>query len=505
MNNAVGSEVLSTVVGYLIKKGDFQNTTPNLPQRVAILGEANTANQGDLIPSTGKEITSAKQAGEIYGFGSPIHMAMRILRPISGSGIGGIPTYVYPQAVASGATAKIYEITPVGTATKNVTHTVHVAGRTNLDGSSYDIAITKDDTATEISAKIADAVNNALGSPLTANDSTYSTILTSKWKGLTAEDITLSVNNNDDAAGISYVVEDVQSGSGTPGIGAALTAFGSAWNTVVLNTYGAVTSIMDALEADNGIADPDNPTGRYTGTIMRPYIALTGSVVDDPSTITEPRKLNMTIAISPAPLSPGHPLEAAANDAILFARKAQDSPHLDIINSFYPDMPVPLDGDIGSMKDFVNRDAFVKRGCSTAELVSGRYQIKDFVTTYHPVGETPAQFRYCHNIMLDLNVFFGYFTLEQTHVVGKMIAADGDLVTAKNVIKPKTWKAILFGYAVDLTSRGLITDTAFMQESIVVGLSSTNPDRLETSFKYKRTGTARISATEATAGFNFGN
>ena len=43
-----------------------------------------------------------------------------------------------------------------------------------------------------------------------------------------------------------------------------------------------------------------------------------------------------------------------------------------------------------------------------------------------------------------------------------------------------------------------------MQKSITVGLSTLNPDRLETFFKYKRTGVARISSTTAQAGFNFG-
>jgi hypothetical protein len=43
-----------------------------------------------------------------------------------------------------------------------------------------------------------------------------------------------------------------------------------------------------------------------------------------------------------------------------------------------------------------------------------------------------------------------------------------------------------------------------MQNSITVEVSSINPDRLETFFRYKRTGTARISSTTAEAGFNFG-
>ena len=86
-----------------------------------------------------------------------------------------------------------------------------------------------------------------------------------------------------------------------------------------------------------------------------------------------------------------------------------------------------------------------------------------------------------------------------------VIANDNDIVTASNVIKPKQWKQKLSSYADDLTRRALIAGPEFMKANTVIGISSTNPDRLETAFKYKRTGCVRISSTTAEAGFNFGN
>jgi hypothetical protein len=94
-------------------------------------------------------------------------------------------------------------------------------------------------------------------------------------------------------------------------------------------------------------------------------------------------------------------MEAAANDAVLFAVTAQNTPELDILNKFYSDMPTPT--LIGSMADYNNRDLFVKKGCSTVDLVSGKYQVKDPVTTYHPDGEIPPQFRYRRDMMIDWN------------------------------------------------------------------------------------------------------
>jgi hypothetical protein len=137
-------------------------------------------------------------------------------------------------------------------------------------------------------------------------------------------------------------------------------------------------------------------------------------------------------------------------------------------------------------------------------LVDGRYRIVDFATTYHPAGETPPQFRYVRSLIQDWNVRYGYFLLEERNVVDHVIANDTDIVTASKVIKPKIWKGILAGYANDLANRGIIADTPFMVASLQVSISTTNPDRLNTQFSYKRSGMTRIASTVATAGFNFG-
>lgn len=503
-SNAVGNERVSRVVGYNIKKGDFREVSPNLPQRLAIIGEANEANQADLSTDP-VAITSAQQAGQLFGFGSPIHAMARILFPISGDGVGGIPVVVYPQEEPGGATAKVLEITPSGVATKNGTHTLRIAGRESIDGSTYDINIEEGDTVADITQKIDDAVSAVLGSPVLATSDDYTVELTSKWKGLTAEALSVEVDTNDDDLGITYVINSTQAGSGTPAdVAAALNKFGNAWNTWVLNGYGTVSSIMNALEEFNGNPSPENPTGRYTGIMMKPFIAITGSVAADPSSITDARLDEVTIAIAPAPLSPGMQYEAAANMALLAIVVAQNSPHLDVSGKSYPDMPVPTNGDIGVMAIYQNRDAIVKKGCSTVELNANRYVVQDFVTTYHPVGEVPPQFRYCRNLQLDYNVRYGYYLLEQINVVDHAIANDSDVVSATNVIKPKQWVQIVDAYADDLALRALIVDADFMKDSIRVGISTSNPDRLETEFRYKRSGVARIASTSAEAGFNFG-
>ncbi len=500
ISTAVDIDRISRIVGYKLTKGNFSNVTPNLPQRISILGEANTANQASFTADAPQEITTVKQAADLYGYGSPLHIVMRILRPLNGGGVGSIPTIVYPQAETG--VAAVRDITPTGTADANGIHTVVINGRRGVDGGSYDFQVTTGDNVATICDNIVAAINSVLGTPCIATDSTTKVVATSKWTGLTSNGLTITIDTNGADCGITYAVTSPTAGSGTPDISASLALFQNEWNTIVINTYDTAT--LDDLAAYNGIPDPENPTGRYQGIIMKPFIALFGSRSNAPLSITATRKDDVTNALCPAPYSAGLPMEAAANMAVLFAKTAQENPHLDVNAKFYPDMPIPSNGNIGTFADYEYRDAYVKGGSSTVMLVSGKYQVQDFVTCYHPDGEVPPQFRYCRNLMLDFNIKYGYRLLEEIHVVDHAIATDTDIVSVGNVIKPKQWKQIVGKYADELGKRALIADVPFMKNSIEVGLSTTNPDRLETFFRYKRTGIARIASTTAEAGFNFG-
>lgn len=501
LSTAVSLERKSRVVGYQLSKGFFAESSPNLPQRISIFGEANTANQGSL--STDKrQITSAEEAGDIYGFGSPIHMMARIVLSQT-FGVGGIPVIVYPQEEPGAATSTILDIEPTGTATKNGTHTIEIAGRQGIQGKFYDIDIVIGDGPAEITAKIRDVVNNILSSPVKATSDAYSTNLETKWKGLTSNDLKVLVNTNNDDLGITYAVNSVQTGSATPSISDSLLQIGNEWVTLLVNGYGTVPSIMDTLEAFNGIPSPTTPTGRYKAIIMRPFVAITGSVDEDPSSITDPRLNDVTIAIAPAPNSRAFPFEAAANMCVLYAPVAQNNPQLGVGARFYFDMPAPT--EIGIMSIYNDRDIIVKKGCSTVDLVGGEYQVQDFVTTYHKAGEEPPQYAYVRDLVgIDFNVRYSYFLKEQVSVVDHVIANNDDTVTAGSVIKPKQWIQILYGLADELALRALIVDAAFMKESIQVSIGTSNPNRLETQFNYKRSGIVRVSSTTAQAGFNLG-
>lgn len=503
ISTAVGVDRLSRTTGYALQRGRFNNDTPYLPQQIAIIGEANAANQAGLSVNP-VEVTSANEAGELFGFGSPIHSVMRNLRPLSGDGVGGIPTIVYPQISDVGATATEREWTVAGTATANTVHTVIVNGRDSLDYKSYGVSIATGDTATVIAAKIKDVINGVTNSPCSATSALGVVTITSKWKGTTSAELNISIDLGSKAAGLSYSETASTDGAGVVSLADTLTLFGDEWNTIVVNTYGEAQ--FDALEEFNGVPNDVLPTGRYSGLIFKPFLAFYGSTLsdkDDLALITNDadRISQVTNVTCPIPNSKNFTYEGAADAVLRASVIMQNTPHIDIANTSSVDINVPSDGNIGDMRDYSNRDFLLKKGCSTVLLKNGAYVMQDLVTTYHPDGEVPLQYNYVRNINLDFNVAYKYRLLEQLYLVDKVIVSDDQLVTVENCIKPIEWKSIVFGLFDDLAEIGLIVDPQFSKDSVVVNISTINPNRFETTFSYKRTGTVRIASTTAKAGF----
>lgn len=505
ISTAVGLERRSRISGYKILKGFFSNVTENLPQIIAIFGEANSANQAGL--TTNKvEVASAKEAADLFGYGSPIHIMMRILRPISGDGVGGIPTVIYPQISDVGATATVRTWTVTGVATGNKTHGIIINGRDNIDFMQYTFSVATGDTAAQVAQKAADAVNGVLGAPVIATVAGDDVVLTSKWAGATSAELNVVFDINGDGVGVGYSETASVDGGGDVDLAPSFAQISDEWVTTIINSYGE--SKLDLFEQFNGKPDPDNPTGRYNGLIFKPFMAFFGSVESSRtalSAITDAaaRIEEVTNVLCPAPRSNGWTFEAAANVVSVWSPIAQNTPHLTVNNKEYPDMPLPVTNPnfIGDMGEYNNRDILVKDGCSTVILENGAYKIQDLVTTYHPAGETPLQYAYVRNLNIDWNVADSYRTLEALRLRDKVLIKDDQVTSVTGAIKPREWRAVLFDLFDDLAEIALINEPQFSKDTLEVQISETNPDRFETRFRYKRTGIARIESTDAVAGF----
>lgn len=441
------------------------------------------------------------------GYGSPAYHIARILRPISGDVLGGIPTVIYPLAEATGGVAKILTTTVTGTATATVEHELIISGRNQVDGASYRYVVAKDDTPTLVAAKMKDAANGVLGCPGIGTAAVADFILTGKWKGATNNEMNISVNTNGNSAGLTYAVVETTSGAGTPEIADALVAIGENWVTQLVNGVGSDSTTLNALSAWNG--NPNDKDGRYLPSVFKPTVAYFGDnsvdTLAEITAITDARKDECTNKHSPAPNSLGFSFEAAANDAFVYAPIAQKTPHIDPLGLTYPDMPTAE--DIGDYASPSKREQIIRVGGATVKINNGKYEIVDFATTYHPTSEpaTSTFFRFVRDMIgCDWNVQYSYALQERIYVVGKVIIPDLSSSQAANTISPKRWKSILFGLADNLESRALIADAAFMKESIQAQQGTTNTNRFETAFRTQRTGVARVNSTTNQILFKFG-
>lgn len=504
-STAISTSIESRAVGYQILNRTFDVRTSNLPMRIALLGEPNTANEATLDVAPFSPL-NAQEIGAKYGYGSPLYQMGRILLPIFGGGLGSIPLVVYPQSYAVGATATaiVLGIAVGTTVTKTVTHSLKINGRDNIDGIRFDYTVTSGENTAAVVAKIADCINNVLTAPCTAVGGTGIVTATSKWKGLTSAPLSIEFVTYGDSAGITYSETSRTDGTGTPSIAAAITAFGNEWNTIVINPYGTAT--LTDLETANGT--PSSVTGKYTTTIFKPFVALFGSVEDDKDdlvaiTNASARQDQVTNVLCPAPLSKGLAFEAAANMAVLCGTIANETPHLGVGGKSYPDMPIPSDGVIGDMADLSGRNLCMKKGCSTVLLENGKYTVQDFVTTYAPTGEVKPKFRYVRDLIVDWNIGYAVKLINISEVQDKAIIADTSATKVENTISPSSVKSLLIGCFKDLESRALLVDSQFSKDSLSVVINSTNAARIDESFKYKRSSVANQVATDAAVDFNY--
>lgn len=502
ISDAVGADRVSTVLGYKLGKGNFATSTPNLPQRILVIGVPNT---GVVVPYDQKEQhLTARSVGDRYGFGSPMHSVMRILKPLGSDGIGGIPVFFCAQEEVG--TAGVTEVTVTGTATINGTLDVRVGGRSVLDGGSYAVNYAIGDTADAVMGALRDAINSVPNSPVTAtfvSGTDTEVTVTSKFKGLNSS-IDVSIFG---ASGSGFTIaKNVTDGTGAPAVTNGLQSMGDEWFTMVINTYDPrSTTVLDELQAFNG-RPSDTPTGRYSGINWRPFVALVGTCTQTQGssfiTYAQSNITEVTNARCPFIGSAGMCYEAAANVAFVESVLANNTPALDPINRVVPDMPAPF-GIVSN--DYDDRDFAVKNGASTSLWTGSGWQIKDLVTTYHDDSDIAPVFRYVRDLYIDFNMKFSYFLKQNLFALGRVLIPDDEVSpSGVNSISPKEWRALVMDLIDDFANRGMLVDRQFSYDSIQVEIDPTNPNRLNTAFSYKRSGIVRIGSTNVLAGFYFG-
>lgn len=490
ISTAVDASAVARVVGIKTEFLDLrQGGVVFLPQRVAVVGQGASS----VTYSTDKmQVTSAQQAASIYGFGSPIHLAVLQLLPVNGDGVGSVPVTVYPLVDDASGVAATGDITPAGAQTEAAAYTVLV---NNIRSNQF--VISPGDSVATIVTAITTAINAVLEMPVIAADNTTDVGLTAKWEGTSSNDIVVEIEGST-TAGTTFAITQPTGGLVNPDVQPALDQVGDVWETMVLNCLDTADST--ALTTYNTFGE-----GRWGALTRKPLVVFSGTTESDVAaaiTVPESRKTDRVNCQLVAPGSNDLPLVVAARQLARIASLANNNPPHDYGSQDATGLTPGADGDQWT---YVQRDQAVKGGSSTIEVKDGVINVSDVVTFYHPDGDPTPAYRYVVDIVKLQNIIFNLdleFATDKWD--GAPLIPDDQPTVNRDAKKPRTAVAAVAAILDSLGLNAIISDPEFSKANTVAEIDSMNPKRLNVATTVKLSGNANIISVDLNFGFFFG-
>lgn len=490
ISTAVDAGAVARVVGIqTIYKNTRVNGVAILPQRIAIIGQGSSA---AVYSEDRRQITSATEAGNLYGHGSPIHLAAKQLFPTNGDGVGTIPVTVFPLTDEEASTAAIGSITPTGAPTQSGSYRIVINGI-----QSEPFVIPAGAAVANILAAMTTAINAVLDMPVVAAAGAAKVDLTSKWKGESANDILVAVDGPT-GSGVTFALVQPTGGLLNPSVAPALAKIGNVWETFVLNCLNLEDS--DALNAYQDFGE-----GRWGALTRKPLTVLTGTTLtsaNDVSAITDARKTDRVNVALPAPGSPNLPFVVAARELARIAVVANNNPPRDYGSQAATGL---IPGADGLQWDYPTRNMAVTRGASTTEVRDNVVTISDVVTMYHPTGEETPAYRFVTDIVKLQNIIYNIdLEFVGTKWDGAPLIPDDQPTVNPDAKKPKMAVAAIATIAENLGLEAIISDPEYTKKNTVAQISTQNPKRLDIRIPVKVSGNANIISVDLEFGFYFG-
>lgn len=489
-SNAVGASAVARVVGIETKFKDLRGGgILLLPQRVAVVGQGSTASVYD---TTKRQVASAVEAATLYGFGSPIHLAVRQLFPTNGDGVGTIPVTIYPLEDDLSGVASAGDITPGGAPTVAASYLVRI---NEIDSEEFVIAF-GDSVATIVTAMTA-AINATLEMPVIAADGTTTVNLTSKWAGTSANDIFVEVVGST-TAGNTFVITQPVGGLVNPDIDAALAQVGGVWETMMLNCLDlADTTTLDKYSTFG--------EGRWGALVRKPLVVISGNpaiTVTNATAIPDARKTDRVNCAIPAPGSNELPFIYAAKAVARAVKVANNNPPQDYGSQ---DLTSLTPGTDGEQWTYPERDQAVKKGSSTTEVKDGVINMSDTVTFYHPTGDPIPAYRYVVDIIKLQNIIFNLDLIFATDEWdGAPLIPDFQPTVNATAKKPKMAVAEVSAMLDSLGLNAIISDPETAKANTFAEIDSGNPKRLNVATTVQLSGNTNIISVDLNFGFFFG-
>ncbi|MCK5606554.1 phage tail protein [Candidatus Pacearchaeota archaeon] len=460
-----------------------------LPQRVAVIGQGTTL---AVYSTTKRQVTSANEAATIYGFGSPIHLAVLQLLPVNGDGVGTIPVTIYPLDDDGAGVVSTGDITPSGAPTATASIKVRV---NNID--SEEFVISSVDTVATIVTAMTAAINAVLEMPVIAVDGTTKLDFTSKWKGTSANDIFVEVIESTDP-GIAFAITQPVGGLVNPDVDDSLNQIGNVWETMVLNCMDlADTTTLGKYDVFG--------EGRWGELVRKPLIVFTGitaTTVAAATAVSDARTTDRTNSQLVAPGSNDLPFVTAARQLARIAVVANNNPPRDYGSQDATGLTPGADGD---QWNFADRDEAIRKGSSSIVVKDGVVNVADVVTFYHPLGDPTPAYRYVVDIVKLQQIIFNLDLIFATaEWDGAPLIPDDQPTTNPAAKKPKSAVAVIAGMLDSLGLNAIISDPATAKTATTAEIDSGNPKRLNVEVTVQLSGNTNIINITLNFGFFFG-
>ena len=489
ISTAVDASAVARVVGIKTIFKNLRGGILFLPQRIAVVGQGNSV---AVYDNTKRQVTSAQEAGELYGFGSPIHLAVRQLLPVNGDGVGTIPVTIFPLDDDGAGVVSTGDVTPGGVPTVAASYLVRV---NNIDSEEFVISV--GDTVAVIVTAMTAAINAVLEMPIIAVDGTTKVNFTSKWKGTSANDIVVEVVGST-TAGNTFAITQAVGGLINPDVDDSLDQIGDVWETLVLNCMDvADTATLDKFSVFG--------EGRWGALTRKPLVTFTGNTaltVTLATTVSDARKTDRVNAQLVAPGSNDLPLVVAARQLARIAVLANNNPPHDYGSQ---DATGLVPGDDGDQWTYADRDSAVKKGSSTIEVKDGVANISDVVTFYHPTGGEIPAYRFVVDIIKLQQIIFNLDLIFATKEWdGAPLIPDDQPTVNRDAKKPKMAVAAVATMLDSLGLNAIISDPETAKTATIAQINDMNPKRLDLVTTVQLSGNTNIISVDLEFGFFFG-
>ncbi len=488
----IDASAVARVVGISEKFQDLRGgAIQYLPQRIAVIAQGATAS---TYSTTKKRVSSGKEVGDTFGYGSLLHLIVDALLPTNGDGVGSIPVTVFPLNDAGAATTAAGDITPSGTAVETVTYWLRAGGVLSEPFTVTKGAIVVADV---IDAMVA-AGNAVLKFPLIlSNNADTNLAATAKWAGATGNDIKLEVLGGE-GNGVTFAITQPTGGATNPDVQTALDQIGDVWETLIINGL----DIADTTTLDKYTTWGE---GRWTQPLPRPAIVFTGvtiAALASAYAVSDARKTDRVNAQLTDPGSPNLPQVVAARQLVRIAKLAQNNPPHDYGSQKATEL---IPGTDAEQWNWTQRDAAVKAGSSTVIFKDGVVEISDVVTFYHPTGENPPAYRYVVDIIKLMQIMYNLqLEFASDKWDGKPLVPDDQPVTNPEARKPKNAKGAA-GLIIDsLGDAAIISDPSAAKKTLTATINAQNPKRLDLTGTLQLSGNVNIIDIPFNWGFYFG-